>query len=147
MSRVGTSVRATRSSIAASAASPSWRIGCRSVVKGTGRRLAYSIVYADQTNVGGHSVVEPQQRVHETRGGPVVHAHDRVWTIGRHQRLDIRRGRGIEAVDERAVDRRVPRVERFTIAGFTRVDRRCRMRKTDERDAPASQAQQMLGDT
>ena len=40
MSRVGRSAPATRSSIAASAAAPICRVGCRKVVSGTGSRLA-----------------------------------------------------------------------------------------------------------
>ena len=67
-------------------------------------------------------------------------------TRGVHHRLHVGRVRGVEAVDECAVNRRVPRVQRFTIAGFARVDGRGRFGKTDKRDAPAPEAEQMLGD-
>ena len=49
-------------------------------------------------------------------------------------------------MDEAAIDRDAGGVERLAIAGLARIDGRGRVRLRDKRDAPAAEAEDVLGD-
>src|SRR4051812_12165719 len=104
------------------------------------------IVYPDDANSVWNLAAEPKQRRYEARCGAIVGTHDRIGRLRSQDRLNRGCIRWIETMNERALDWPVPRVERFTVSRFTRIDRRGGARHRHECDAPRFEPKHMLCD-
>ena len=136
-----------RCSIVASAASPIWRLGWRSVVSGTGSSSAKSASSIPTSRTSsGTRCAEPDQRAHQPRGGAIVGADDPVGRQRFHQLPDRGRVLRIDALHQRRLYRRSGGIERFAEAGRARVDRRRGIGQRDECHPPRAKRQQVLGD-
>src|SRR5436853_337506 len=104
------------------------------------------IVDSDEANSVWKVAAEPKQCRDEARRGAIVGTYDRIGRLRSQDRLNRGCIRWIETMYERALDWPVPRVERFTVSRFTRIDRRGGARHRHERDAPRFEPKHILCD-
>src|SRR5204863_9554939 len=93
-----------------------------------------------------NSVLELQQRMHQTPCGTVVGAGDAVRMPGLHDRLGTLDVVGIHAVRQGPIERHTGRVQCLAVTGFALIDGRRGVLGANEKYAPASEAQEMLRD-
>jgi len=93
-----------------------------------------------------NSVLELQQRMHQMSCGAVVGAGDALRARGLHERLDTLDAVRIHAVRQGPIELHTGRVQCLPVTRFALIDGRGGVLGANEKNAPTSEAQQMLRD-
>src|SRR2546421_10516941 len=104
------------------------------------------IIDAHQPNIMRNSVLELQQRMHQMSCGAVVGAGDPLGTPGLHDRLDTLDVVRVHAVRQGPIELHTGRVQCLPVPRFALIDGRGGVLGANEKNAPTSEAQEMLRD-